>query len=63
MPRRITGSGGGAMLTLNLIDPDLVTDLQDLTSRYAEAQQSADKIKWQIAQKVTGYLKKKGLHE
>jgi len=50
------------MLTLNLIDPDLITDLQDLTSRYAEAQQSADKIKWQIAQKVNdGYSEHKGI--
>jgi len=46
----------------NLIDPDLITDLQDLTSRYAEAQQSADKIKWQIAQKVNdGYSEHKGI--
>ena len=46
----------------NLIDPDLITDLQDLTSRYAEAQQSADKIKWQIAQKVNdGYDEHKGI--
>ena len=50
------------MLTVNLIDPDLITDLQDLTSRYAEAQQSADKIKWQIAQKVNdGYSEHKSI--
>jgi hypothetical protein len=47
---------------VNLIDPDLITDLQDLTSRYAEAQQSADKIKWQIAQKVNdSYSEHKGI--
>lgn len=46
----------------NLIDPDLITDLQDLTSRYAEAQQSADKIKWQIALYVNdAYSEHKGI--
>ena len=50
------------MLTVNLIDPDLITDLQDLTSRYAEAQQSADKIKWQIALYVNdAYSEHKGI--
>ena len=45
-----------------LIDPELITDLQDLTTKYAEAQQSADKIKWQIAQKVNdGYSEHKGI--
>ena len=47
---------------VNLIDPELITDLQDLTTKYAEAQQSADKIKWQIAQKVNdGYSEHKGI--
>lgn len=46
----------------NLIDPELITDLQDLTTKYIEAQQSADKIKWQIAQKVNdGYSEHKGI--
>ena len=50
------------VLTVNLIDPELITDLQDLTTTYAEAQQSADKIKWQIAQKVNdGYSEHKGI--
>lgn len=45
---------------VNLIDPELITDLQDLTSQYAEAQQSADRLKWKIAQNVNdGYSEHK----